>query len=353
VRGPVLTVLPTTIAGSLPKPGWLATPNVLWAPWRLPPESLGEGQRDAVVLALRQQERSGIDVVTDGEQTRRHFVHGFVEGLEGVDLGRRTFIGIRGDRYKAEVPTVTAPVRRSRPVHADEARWARANTGRALRFTLPGPMTVVDTVADAHYRDRARLAMDVAAALNAEARELAELGVDVVQFDEPAFNVDAYLGEVREWGIEALERAIDGVGCKTAVHVCYGYGIRANIEWKASLGREWRQYEQTFPLLARSRIGQVSVEVAGSRVPLELLQLLPGKEVLAGVIDVATERVESAEEVAATIRGLLPWVPPARLLPCTNCGMAPLAREVAGGKLFALGRGAALVRAELGPGAGP
>jgi 5-methyltetrahydropteroyltriglutamate--homocysteine methyltransferase len=344
----VTTALRTTIAGSLPKPAWLAAPNVLWAPWRLPPETLAEGQRDAVRLALREQERAGIDTVTDGEQTRQHFVHGFVEGLEGIDVGRRTFVGIRGNRYKAEVPTVTGPVRRRRPVHADEVEWARSQTDHPLRFTLPGPMTVVDTVADAHYGDRGRLAMDVAAALNAEARELVGLGVDVIQLDEPAFNVDAYLGEVREWGIEALERAVAGLGCTTAVHICYGYGIRANIEWKATLGREWRQYEQTFPLLARSRIDQVSVEVVGSRVPLELLGLLAGKDVLVGVIDVATERVETPEDVAATIRRTLAFVPPEHLYPCTNCGMAPLAREVASGKLAALGHGAALARAELG-----
>lgn len=343
--------LRTTIAGSLPKPAWLATPNVLWAPWRLPPDTLDQGKRDAVVLALREQERAGIDIVTDGEQTRQHFVHGFVEGLGGIDLGRRTFVGIRGGRYKAEVPTVTGRIRRRGPVHEEEVRWARASTDRPLRFTLPGPMTVADTLADAHYGDRARLAMDVAATLNEEARELAELGVSVIQLDEPAFNVDAYLDEVTAWGIEALERAVDGVPCQTAVHVCYGYGIRANIEWKAGLGREWRQYERTFPLLARSRIDQVSVEVASSRVPLELLGLLPGKDVLVGVIDVATERVETPDEVAATIRQVMEWVPPARLYPCTNCGMAPLSREVAGEKLRALGRGAALVRAELGRGA--
>jgi 5-methyltetrahydropteroyltriglutamate--homocysteine methyltransferase len=342
------SLLRTTIAGSLPKPGWLATPDVLWAPWRLPPDTLDQGKRDAVVLALREQERAGIDIVTDGEQTRQHFVHGFVEGLGGIDLGRRTLVGIRGDRYKAEVPTVTGRVHRRGPVHEAEVRWARASTDRPLRFTLPGPMTVADTLADAHYGDRARLAMDVAAALNEEARELAGLGVNVIQLDEPAFNVDAYLAEVTAWGVEALERAIDGVSCRTAVHVCYGYGIRANIEWKAGLGREWRQYEHTFPLLARSRIDQVSVEVAASRVPLELLGLLPGKDVLVGVIDVATERVETADEVAATIRRVMAWVPPARLYPCTNCGMAPLSRAVASEKLRALGGGAALVRAELG-----
>jgi 5-methyltetrahydropteroyltriglutamate--homocysteine methyltransferase len=345
-------VLAATIAGSLPKPAWLAAPETLWAPWRLPPETLLEGQRDAVVLALREQEQAGIDVVTDGEQMRRHFVHGFAERLDGIDSARRARIGIRGDRYIAEVPTVVGPVRRSVPVHADEAAFARASTTRRLKWTLPGPMTLVDTVADAHYRDRARLALDVAAALNAEARDLAALGIDAIQFDEPAFNVDAYSQEIEDWGIPALERAIEGVRCDTAVHICYGYGIKANLDWKATLGGEWRQYERTFPLLARSRIGQVSVECAASRVPLELLRLLDGKDVLAGVIDVASHRVETPEGVAGTIRRVLEHVPAARLLPCTNCGMAPLPREVARGKLRALGRGAALVRAELGIRAG-
>ena len=345
-----MDALAASIAGSLPKPAWLAAPETLWAPWCLPPETLHEGQRDAVLLALRDQEQAGIDVVTDGEQTRRHFVHGFAERLEGIDPARRARVGIRGDRYVAEVPTVVGPIRRPSAVHAEEAAFARANTVRRLKWTLPGPMTVTDTVADAHYGDRARLALDVAAALNAEARGLAALGVDVIQFDEPAFNVDAYLPEIEEWGIAALGWAIEGVECETAVHICYGYGIRANVEWKATLGREWRQYERTFPLLARSAVGQVSVECAASRVPLELLRLLGDKGVLAGVIDVATHQVETAEEVAATIRRLIEHVPPARLLPCTNCGMAPLPRAVARGKLAALGRGAALVRAELGVG---
>ena len=345
-------MLTTTIAGSLPKPAWLAEPERLWAPWRLSGEALEEGKRDAVLVALKEQEAAGIDIVTDGEQSRQHFVHGFLETLEGIDFARRVTIGIRADRYRAEVPTVVGAIRRTRSVHAAEVRFARAHTARRLKFTLPGPMTIVDTLADEFYRDRPRLAFEFARVLNEEARELAALGVDVIQLDEPAFNVDAYLGEVRAWGIEALERAIGSVPCTTAVHVCYGYGIKANIEWKASLGREWRQYEQTFPLLARSRIGQVSVECAGSRVPLELLALLAAKDVLVGVIDVATERVETPEEVAATIRRAMEWVPPARLYPCTNCGMAPLARDVASDKLRALGKGAALVRAELGDGTG-
>jgi len=341
-------MLETTIAGSLPKPPWLAKPGMLWAPWLLPPELLAEGQRDAVLLALRDQEEAGIDVVTDGEQSRQHFVHGFLEKIEGIDRSARVTIGIRGDRYQAEVPVVRGPVRRRGPIHGEEVRFARAHTTRRLKFTVPGPMTIVDTLADEHYRSRERLAMEFARIINEEARELAALGLDVLQLDEPAFNVDAYLGDVKAWGIAALERATEGLGIRTAVHICYGYGIKANIEWKQSLGSEWRQYEQTFPLLARSRIDQVSLECASSRVPLSLLRLLEGKDVLVGAIDVATEAVETPEEVAGTIRKALSFVPPERLYPCTNCGMVPLPRDVARGKLRALALGAALVRAELG-----
>jgi 5-methyltetrahydropteroyltriglutamate--homocysteine methyltransferase len=339
-------MLLTTIAGSLPKPSWLAAPERLWAPWALPVETLADGQRDAVLIALKEQEAAGIDVVTDGEQSRQHFVHGFLETLDGIDFGRRVTIGIRADRSKAEVPTVTGPLVRRAPIHLEEVRWARAHTERTLKFTIPGPMTIVDTLADEHYRDRRRLALEFARVINEEARELVAAGLDVLQLDEPAFNV--YMDDVAAWGIEALHRAIDGLRCTTAVHICYGYGIKANIDWKQTLGREWRQYEQTFPLLAKSQIDQVSLECANSRVPLSLLGLLAGKDVLVGCIDVATHTVESPEEVAATIRGALEYVPPARLYPCTNCGMVPLPRAVARAKLRALGAGARLVRTELG-----
>src|SRR2546426_2222962 len=293
-------MLLTTIAGSLPKPAWLAKPKTLWAPWSLAGPALAEGKRDAVLVALREQEAAGIDIVTDGEQSRQHFVHGFLEAIEGVDFARRVTIGIRADRYKAEVPTVTGPLVRRRAVHADEVRFARAHTTRKLKFTIPGPMTIVDTLADEYYRDRRRLAMEFARVINEEARELEALGLDVLQLDEPAFNV--YMDDVRAWGIDALHQAIDGLSCKTAVHICYGYGIKANVDWKATLGGEWRQYERTFPLLAKSRIDQVSLECANSRVPLELLELLRGKDVMAGVIDVATREVETPEPGADTIR---------------------------------------------------
>jgi 5-methyltetrahydropteroyltriglutamate--homocysteine methyltransferase len=335
-------MLETTIAGSLPKPGWLAAPGMLWAPWRLQGEALVEAKADATLLALKEQEDAGIDIVTDGEQARQHFVHGFLEHIEGVDFSRRVTMGIRNNRYNAEVPTVTGPLRRKGSVHGFEAALARRHTRRRLKFTLPGPMTIVDTIADAHYGDKVALAMAVAELLNDEARELAEIGIDVIQFDEPAFNV--YTKEVATWGAAALHRAAEDLRCKTAVHICYGYGIKANIDWKASLGAEWRQYETIFPALAASRIDQVSVECAGAKVPLDLLGLLKDKEILLGVIDVATERVETPEEVAATIEQASHVVPLERLYPCTNCGMAPMERSLAISKLVALSAGAALAR---------
>ena len=338
-------MFPTTIAGSLPKPAWLAEPNRLWAPWRLAGADLAEGKRDATLLAIKQQEDAGIDIVGDGEQSRQHFVHGFLEAVEGIDFDRKVEMGIRKDRYKAMVPTVVGELRLRGRVHAEEARLARAHTTRKLKFTLPGPMTIVDTIADEHYGDRVAMAMAFAGLLNEEARGLAADGIDVIQFDEPAFNV--YMDEVRDWGIKALERAAEGLSCATAVHICYGYGIKANTDWKQTLGGEWRQYEQTFPLLAGSRIGGVSLECAGSRVPISLIGLLGDKDVLVGAVDVATDRVETPEEVAAVIRSAMRHVRPERIYPCTNCGMVPLSRAVARGKLEALGAGAALVRREL------
>src|SRR5215469_1942184 len=332
----------TTIAGSLPKPAWLAEPNRLWAPWRATGAALADAKRDATLLALKLQEDCGIDIVTDGEQSRQHFVHGFLEFVDGIDFARKVEIGIRADRYKAMVPTVTGALRLKTRVHAREAQLARAHTRRKLKFTLPGPMTIVDTVADAYYGDRERMAMAFADLLNQEARGLEADGVDVVQFDEPAFNV--YLDAVQEWGIAALHRAIEGLTCTTVVHICYGYGIRANIDWKATLGGEWRQYEAIFPALAASRVDQVSVECRASRVPMRLLELLHGKDVLVGVIDVATDAVETPEDVAATIAEAMRHVPAERIVASTNCGMAPMRREVAMAKLTALVQGAALAR---------
>jgi 5-methyltetrahydropteroyltriglutamate--homocysteine methyltransferase len=339
-------MFPTTIAGSLPKPSWLAEPNKLWPAWRLAGPELDAAKRDATLLVIKQQEDAGIDIVTDGEQSRQHFVHGFLEHVEGIDFSHRVEMGIRKDRYKAMVPTVVGPLRLKGRVHAAEARLARSHTKRRLKITLPGPMTIVDTIANGYYRDKVELAMAFAGLLNEEARALAADGVDVIQLDEPAFNV--FMDEVKDWGIAALHRAIEGLACVTAVHICYGYGIAANIEWKASLGGEWRQYQEIFPALAASHIQQISIECRNSRVPVSLLALLENKDVLLGVIDVATDQVETPDDVAATIEQALPYVPAERIVLCTNCGMAPMRREIAAAKLLALGQGAARARQRFG-----
>jgi len=336
--------LRTTIAGSLPKPAWLAEPKKLWAPWLLEGDELARGKREALRLAVLDQESAGIDIVTDGEQTRRHFVTTFIEALDGVDFQHKRTVRIR-NRYDADVPMVVGPVSRRASVFVDDAKFLREQTRRPIKYTLTGPMTMVDTLYDGYYRSREKLAREFAGILNKEARELEAAGVDVIQFDEPAFNV--YMDEVRDWGIAALEAAAAGLRCTSAVHICYGYGIKANNDWKKTLGSEWRQYESTFPLLAQSKIDQVSLECANSHVPIELLALLEGKDLMVGAIDVASDKVETPADVANTIRAAMRHVTPEKLFPCTNCGMVPLDRNVALAKLCSLAAGAALVRKEL------
>jgi len=335
-------VFPATIVGSLPKPAWLAEPNKLWPQWRLSGDELAAGKLDATLLAVKLQEDAGIDIVCDGEQSRQHFVHGFLEFVDGIDFAHKVEMGIRADRYKAMVPVVRGDLVLKGRVHQIEARHARAHTTRKLKITLPGPMTISDTVADAHYGDKVKMAMSFAGLLNQEARALEADGVDVLQFDEPAFNV--FMDEVPGWGIEALHRAIEGLTCTTAVHICYGYGIKANIDWKKSLGAEWRQYEKIFPALAKSRIGQVSIEAINSQVPLNLLSLLDGKDALVGVIDVATNEIETPERVAQVIGEVMRFVPKEHIVACTNCGMAPMRRDIAEAKLRALGAGVKLAQ---------
>jgi 5-methyltetrahydropteroyltriglutamate--homocysteine methyltransferase len=330
----------TTIAGSLPKPGWLAEPEKLWAPWRLQGEDLERGKRDASLVWISEQEAAGIDIVTNGEQFREHFVHGFLKHVDGIDWSKMTTMGIRDNRYDAEVPTVTGKLARKYKIHSDEVSFTRTHTKSELKFTLPGPMTICDTIADEHYGKRADMAMAFAELLNQEARELAALGVDLIQFDEPAFNV--FTEDVKEWGIAALHKAIEGLPCKTAVHICYGYGIQENMDWKNSLGSEWRQYEEIFPAINDSGIDQVSLECANSKVPMSLIGLLKDKEVMVGAIDVASFTAETAEQVAAVIHEAGKYVSAEQILPCTNCGMAPLPRDLALKKLEALGAGARL-----------
>jgi 5-methyltetrahydropteroyltriglutamate--homocysteine methyltransferase len=338
------TLLPTSIVGSLPKPSWLAQPETLWSPWKLGGDQLAEGKQDALRIAVQEQRRRGIDIVSDGEQTRQHFVTTFIEHLVGVDFENRETVRIR-NRYDASVPTVVGTVSREKPVFVDDARFLRQQTDQPIKWALPGPMTMVDTLYDRHYKSREKLAWEFATILNQEARELQAAGVDIIQFDEPAFNV--FDDEVRDWGVAALDRAADGLRAETAVHICYGYGIKANTDWKATLGSEWRQYEKTFPHLQRSTIDTVSLECHHSRVPMELIELIRGKRVMLGAIDVASETIETPEEVADTLRNALRFVDVDKLIPSTNCGMAPLSRNVAFGKLSALAAGTDIIRAEV------
>ena len=338
------TLLPTSTAGSLPKPSWLAQPETLWSPWKLEGDELTDGKQDALRVSLHEQQQAGIDIVSDGEQTRQHFVTTFIEHLNGVDFEKRETVKIR-DRYDASVPTVVGPVSRQKSVFVEDAKFLRQQTDQPIKWALPGPMTMIDTLYDAHYQSREKLAWEFAKILNEEAKELEAAGVDIIQFDEPAFNV--FFDEVNDWGIACLERAIEGLKCETAVHICYGYGIKANTDWKKTLGTEWRQYEEVFPKLQQSNIDIISLECHNSHVPLELLELVRGKKVMVGAIDVATDSIETPEEVASTLRETLKYVDADKLYPCTNCGMAPLPRDIASAKLNALSAGAEIVRNEL------
>ncbi|APW49174.1 MAG: Methionine synthase [uncultured bacterium] len=337
-------LLPTSTAGSLPKPSWLAEPEKLWSAWKLEGEELLEAKRDALKLSLHEQVTAGIDIVSDGEQTRQHFVTTFIEHLEGVDFEKRETMRIR-NRYDASVPSVVGEVSRKKAVFVDDAKFLRSQTSQPIKWALPGPMTMIDTLFDGHYKSREKLAWEFAKILNQEALELEAAGVDIIQFDEPAFNV--FFDEVNDWGVPTLERALEGLKCETAVHICYGYGIKANTDWKQTLGNEWRQYEESFPKLQQSKLDIISLECQNSRVPMDLIELIRGKKVMVGAIDVATTQVETAEEVANTLRKALQFVDADKLYPSTNCGMTPLSRQVARGKLEALSAGAAIVRKEL------
>ncbi|MGG7462831.1 methionine synthase [Plantibacter sp. YIM 135347] len=338
------TLLPTSIVGSLPKPSWLAQPETLWSPWKLEGDALVEGKQDALRLTVQEQLHAGLDIISDGEQSRQHFVTTFIEHLSGVDFDQRETVRIR-DRYDASVPTVVGAVSREKPVFVEDAKFLRQQTDRPIKWALPGPMTMIDTLSDRHYKSREKLAWEFATILNQEARELEAAGVDIIQFDEPAFNV--FFDDVKDWGVAALERAAEGLRAETVVHICYGYGIKANTDWKATLGAEWRQYETSFPLLQQSSIDTISLESHHSHVPLDLVELIRGKKVMLGAIDVASETIETPEEVADTLRKALAFVDADKLIPSTNCGLAPLPRDVARGKLRALSAGAAILREEL------
>jgi len=335
----------TTISGSLPKPNWLAEPEKLWSPWLLQGDELKKGKKDAIKIAVDNQINSGLSIIGDGEQTRQHFVTTFIEHLTGVDFNNKKIVRIR-NRYDASVPVVVSDIRREKSVFVDDAKYLRSLTKLPIKYTLPGPMTMVDTLYDEYYKSREKLAEKFAEVLNKEAKELEDAGVDYIQFDEPAFNV--FFDEVKDWGIKVLEKAASNLKSTTIVHICYGYGIDANINWKNSLGNEWRQYEHVFPLLAKSKIDQISLECQNSKVPMDLIALLKGKKVLVGAIDVATKIVETPEQVANILRKATKFAEPKNILGCTNCGLVTFSQEVANAKMRSLSLGADILNKELG-----
>lgn len=339
-------MLQTMITGSLPRPTWLVPPGQLYVQWKLEGAALDEGQDDAVLLALVDQTEAGIDIVTDGEQRRRHYIWGFLEGLEGIDFQTLAKIPMRGGRYNQMVDAarVIGPLRRRGSLMRNDVQFLKQHTSKPIKVTLPGPMTAADTLADEYFRDRRTLATEIAKVLNEEAHELAEAGADIVQFDEPCFNI--YLDELEAWGVRALEVAANGIRAKKAVHICYGYGTERVVKWKRD-NTDWSHYWRSLPLLRTSTIDMISVECAASGVDPAVLALAKGKDLMVGVIDVGTEAIESAEQVATRIRTALEHVPPAHLYPTTDCGLLPRSRSAARGKMQALAAGAALVRAEL------
>jgi 5-methyltetrahydropteroyltriglutamate--homocysteine methyltransferase len=334
-----------TIVGSLPKPAWLANPGELTASWRLDGAVLEEGKEDAVRVWVAAQENAGLDVLTDGEQRRRHYIWGFYQGIDGIDTVNLAMRAQRAQRYHKEIAAarlIGEPTWRG-PIFVDAFRATQALTRRPIKVTLPGPMTIVDSIVDTiGGRSEAQLAMRFAELLNMEARALADAGAAVVQFDEPCFNV--YVDKVKDWGMAALERAAQGVTAKKAVHICYGYGTADVKRWKSG-NRDWSHYEHTLPLLAKSSIDQVSVETAASGVDVGVIEALRGKDVLLGVVDVGSEIVETPELVAQRLHAALRYTDPGHLYACTDCGMLPLSRKAAVGKLRALAAGAALVNA--------
>jgi len=336
-----------TIVGSLPKPTWLAAPGELFPPWRLEGAALAEGQEDAARLWILAQERAGLDCVTDGEQRRRHYIWAFFDGLEGIDTSHLAMRAQRAQRYHKEIAAarlVAGPEHRG-PIFVDALRATLAMTDRPVKVTLPGPMTIVDSLVDTiGGRSEAQLAMRFAELLNLEARALSDGGAAVIQFDEPCFNV--YVDKVRDWGITALERAMQGITARRAVHICYGYGTAEVKRWK-NVNTDWSHYEHTLPLLAKSSIDQVSIETAASGVDVGVIEAIRDKDVMLGVIDVGNEAVETAEIVAERLHRALRYIDPGHLFACTDCGMLPRSRRAAEGKLRSLAAGTALVNAGL------
>jgi 5-methyltetrahydropteroyltriglutamate--homocysteine methyltransferase len=338
-------VLTTTVVGSYPQPEWLVdrallgqgVPRVrLRSIWRVPEEFLEAAQEDATLLAIRDMERAGIDVISDGEIRRESYSNRFATALEGVDVDRPAVIT---DRYgnQTQVPRVIGPIRRVRPVERRDMEFLRRNTDRPAKITLPGPFTLAQQARNEHYRDVEELAMAYAEAVNAEARDLEAAGADVVQLDEPWLRNDPEAAG--RYAVPAINRALAGLTVPTALHLCFGYA--AVVKRPKPAGYSF------LPQLAGTVAAQISIEAAQPRLDLGVLDELAGKTIVLGVIDLANPAVETVEQVAARIRAGLARVPPHRLILAPDCGMKYLPRETAFGKLCALSAAARAVRGQL------
>jgi 5-methyltetrahydropteroyltriglutamate--homocysteine methyltransferase len=327
----------TTTVGSFPRPAWLAGMDALDWTFRLEGAPLREAQDDATVVVLHEQEQTGLDLLTDGEQRRPTFINHFLGSLEGIDLANRRGKVIRR-RTERLVPRVTGQVRRRASATVDDLRFAKAHTTRPLKLAVPGPMTVVDTTYDEAYGDEARLAMDVAAALNAELRELQAAGCDVVQIDEPAMT--RYHEKVAAYGAEALNRCLEGITVPSVVHLCYGY---------PNVGGQQHEYEypELLAMLMETRIGGFSVEFARSGYDPALLRGCGDRLVMYGCIDPGDAALEPVEAVVARVRAALPHVDPARLLLAPDCGLMTISRELGRAKTAQLVGVARIVRESL------
>lgn len=339
-RAPLLT----TLVGSLPKPSWLGTEPQTYSTFHDLGAALTEAQDDATIVAIREQEVAGLDIVSDGEQRREHYIRHIVRRLSGFDFGDPRDKVTRGGRYTVKVPRITGPIRRTESILAHDLRVLKTYATRPVKITLPGPLTIMDTALDEFYGDRRTLAFDLAAALNAEARELAAAGCDLIQIDEPCFNI--YLDDVADFGVAALDRIVEGVTAETGVHICYGYGAPTVLAWKRS-NTDWGQYRQTLPLLAKSKVDYLALEFAAPNLDPSVLAIVGDKKVQMGVIDVSVDVMETPEIVAGRIRRALEYISPDRLIASTDCGLVPVERTRAYAKLRALVDGARQVRAEI------
>jgi 5-methyltetrahydropteroyltriglutamate--homocysteine methyltransferase len=339
-------LLPTSLVGSYPQPDWLIDRSLLLKQmpprvrakelWRVDPQYLEQAQDDATLLAIRDQERAGLDIITDGEIRRESYSNRFATALDGVDINNPgTTINRSGNPIP--VPRVTGRIRRKHPVEARDVKFLRANTDRKIKMTVPGPFTMAQQAQDDFYKDEVAMALDYAAAVNDEIRDLFAAGADIVQIDEPW--MQARPEKAREYGLKALNRALEGVTGTTAVHICFGYAQM--VKQKPTGYSFLAEFEQ-------AKTDQVSIETAQPKLDCVVLEKLPSKQIVLGVIDLSDNSVESAETVAGRIRRVLPHVPPERLVIAPDCGLKYLSRDIAFGKMRAMVEGAAIVRRELG-----